>query len=78
MHTAVKVFRVKGFMKLRGGEKIPFSIETTALTRDHAVEKILYELGSRHKLKTGVKAATYHMLKVERDDGCHVQVLFDI
>jgi len=51
MQTAVKVFRIKGFMKLRSGEKIPFSIETTALTRDHAIEKILYELGSRHKLK---------------------------
>ena len=33
---------------------------------------------SKHKLKTGVKAATYHMLKVDRGDGCKVQVLFDI
>ncbi|MEE8599257.1 MAG: archease [Dehalococcoidales bacterium] len=33
---------------------------------------------SKHKLKTGVKAATYHMLKVDRDDVCQVQVLFDI
>ena len=33
---------------------------------------------SRHRLKTGVKAATYHMLKVDKDDGCRVQVLFDI
>ena len=33
---------------------------------------------SKHKLKTGVKAATYHMLKVDRDNGCRVQVLFDI
>jgi len=33
---------------------------------------------SKHKLKIGVKAATYHMLKVDRDDGCKVQVLFDI
>jgi len=33
---------------------------------------------SKHKLKIGVKAATYHMLKVDRDDGCQVQVLFDI
>jgi len=32
----------------------------------------------KHKLKTGVKAATYHMLKVDKDDGCKVQVLFDI
>ena len=33
---------------------------------------------SRHKLKTGVKAATYHMLKIEQDNGGKVQVLFDI
>ena len=33
---------------------------------------------SRHKLKVGVKAATYHLLKVDKDDGCKVQVFFDI
>ena len=33
---------------------------------------------SRHKLKIGVKAATYHMLRVDKGDGCQVQVLFDI
>lgn len=33
---------------------------------------------SKHKIKMGVKAATYHMLKVERGDGGRVQVLFDI
>ena len=33
---------------------------------------------SRHELKIGVKAATYHMLKIDKDDGCQVQVLFDI
>ena len=33
---------------------------------------------SKHKLKTGVKAATYHMLKIGKGDGCKVQVLFDI
>lgn len=33
---------------------------------------------SKHKLKTGVKAATYHMLKIERTNGSRVQVLFDI
>ena len=33
---------------------------------------------SKHRLKTGVKAATYHMLKVDRGDGCQVQVLLDI
>ena len=34
--------------------------------------------GSRHRLKMGIKAATYHMLEVARDDGSKVQVLFDI
>ncbi len=33
---------------------------------------------SRHKLKMGVKAATYHMLKVDKGEGGRVQVLFDI
>ena len=33
---------------------------------------------SRHKIKMGVKAATYHMLKVDKGKGGRVQVLFDI
>ena len=33
---------------------------------------------SKHTLKTGVKAATYHMLKVDKSNGNKVQVLFDI
>ena len=34
---------------------------------------------SRHQLKTGVKAATYHLLKVERyNSGYKAQVIFDI
>ena len=33
---------------------------------------------SRHELKTGVKAATYHMLELKREDGYRVQVIFDV
>ncbi len=33
---------------------------------------------AKHKLKIGVKAATYHMLKIDKDNGCKAQVLFDI
>ena len=33
---------------------------------------------SKHKLKTGVKAATYHMLRIDEGESCQVQVLFDI
>lgn len=32
----------------------------------------------RHKLKMGIKAATYHMVKIEENKGIRVQVLFDI
>lgn len=33
---------------------------------------------SRHEIKTGIKAATYHMLIIDENDTSRVQVLFDI
>jgi len=33
---------------------------------------------SRHRLKTAVKGATYHSLKVERENGHRVQVILDV
>ncbi len=33
---------------------------------------------SKHELKTGVKGTTYHMLKIEKNNGYRVQVIFDI
>ncbi len=33
---------------------------------------------ARHRLKTGIKAATYHMVEVDRSKGGRVRVLFDI
>jgi SHS2 domain-containing protein len=33
---------------------------------------------SKHELKVGIKATTYHMLRIDKSDGCRVQVLFDI
>jgi len=48
----VKVFRVTGYMKLhRLGELRKFVIEVPALKAEHAIERVLSELGSRHKLK---------------------------
>jgi SHS2 domain-containing protein len=33
----------------------------------------------KHKIKTGVKAATYHMLNLDKsDDGCKAQIILDI
>ena len=50
----VKVYRITGRMML-AHDKLPewrkFSIEATAVKPEHAVEKILSELGSRHKLR---------------------------
>lgn len=33
---------------------------------------------SHHQLKTAVKAATYHLLKVEKENGFRVQVILDV
>ena len=33
---------------------------------------------AKHEMKTGIKAATYHMLKIEQNGNSRVQVLFDI
>ena len=34
---------------------------------------------SRHEIKLGVKAATYHMLKIDKDDDSYkVQIIFDV
>jgi len=33
---------------------------------------------ARHQIKLGVKAATHHMLKIDRDNGVRLQVLFDV
>jgi len=52
--SEVKFYRVSGRMLL-SHDKMPFwqkfSIEVRALKPEHAVEKVLSELGSRHKLK---------------------------
>lgn len=33
---------------------------------------------SRHRVRTQVKAATYHQLRVDHNGGCHVQIILDI
>jgi SHS2 domain-containing protein len=33
---------------------------------------------TRHNLKAGVKAATYHMLRMEKDNGYTIRVIFDV
>ncbi|RLG88678.1 MAG: 50S ribosomal protein L18a [Thermoprotei archaeon] len=54
MGREVKVFRVSG-VALFSPDSIrswqPFSIDVRALKKEDAIEKVLSELGSRHKLK---------------------------
>ena len=33
---------------------------------------------TRHSLKSGVKAATYHMLRMSKDNGYSIRVIFDV
>ena len=52
--SEVKVFRVKGTMLLshdRFPEWRRFSVYVRALKKEHALEKVYSDLGSRHKLK---------------------------
>jgi len=50
----IKVFRVSG-VALFSPDSVrdwqPFTIDVRALKKEHAIEKVLSELGSRHKLK---------------------------
>ena len=51
------------------------SLTDTSLTADCYGEKVDPQ---RHRIKRGVKAATYHMLELEEGDGWRAQVLLDI
>ena len=54
--------------------------EITDLNRNRLRAKVYGERidTSRHQLRTAVKAATYHMLKIERNKGVKVQFILDI
>jgi SHS2 domain-containing protein len=54
--------------------------EITALSQSQLRAKAYGEKidTSRHQLKTEVKAATYHLLKVEKGNGFKIQVILDI
>jgi SHS2 domain-containing protein len=54
--------------------------EITRLSKTHLKGRAYGEKvdTSRHKLELGVKAATYHMLKIDKGETSKVQVIFDI
>ena len=62
-------------------DQVIFSrFEITALSQSKLRAKAYGEKidTSRHQLKTEVKAATYHLLKVEEGNGFKIQVILDI
>lgn len=62
-------------------DQVIFSrFEITALSQNQLRAKAYGEKidTSRHQLKTEVKAATYHLLKVEKGNGFKIQVILDI
>ena len=63
-------------------ERIVFSrFEIRSLTHDHLTAVCYGENlnPTRHRIKVGVKAATYHMLTLDRnDDGYRARVILDI
>ncbi len=69
----VKFYRVSGKMLIRH-DKLPewqkFSKEVRALKPEHAVEKVLSELGSSHKLKR------YHIV-IERVEEISIEEVRD-
>jgi SHS2 domain-containing protein len=62
-------------------KRIIFNVfEVTELSDTHLKARVHGEPidMSRHSLMAGVKAATYHMLEIEKVDGYKAQVIFDV
>jgi large subunit ribosomal protein LX len=48
--SEVKKFRITGEIK-KGISKIPFSVEFSALKKEHALQRLYSEMGSRHRAR---------------------------
>jgi large subunit ribosomal protein LX len=48
--SEVKKFRITGEIK-KGLSKIPFSVEFNALKKEHALQRLYAEMGSRHRAR---------------------------
>jgi large subunit ribosomal protein LX len=48
--SEVKKFRISGEIK-KGVSKIPFSVEFSALKKEHALQRLYAEMGSRHRAR---------------------------
>jgi len=48
--SEVKKFRITGEIK-KGLTKVPFSVEFNALKKEHAIQRLYAEMGSRHRAR---------------------------
>ena len=48
--SEVKKFKITGEIK-KGLAKIPFSVEFNALKKEHALQRLYAEMGSRHRAR---------------------------
>jgi large subunit ribosomal protein LX len=48
--SEVKKFKITGEIK-KGLSKIPFSVELSALKKEHALQRLYAEMGSRHRAR---------------------------
>jgi large subunit ribosomal protein LX len=48
--SEVRKFRITGEIK-KGMTKIPFSVEFNALKKEHALQRLYAEMGSRHRAR---------------------------
>ena len=48
--SEVKKFRITGEIK-KGITKVPFSVEFNALKKEHAIQRLYAEMGSRHRAR---------------------------
>ncbi len=46
--SEVKRFRITGEIK-KGKTKVPFSVEFNAVKKEHALQRLYSEMGSRHR-----------------------------
>jgi len=48
--SEIRKFRITGEIK-KGISKIPFSVEFSALKKEHALQRLYSEMGSRHRAR---------------------------
>ncbi len=59
---------------------VPSSFKVLELDKQHLLAEVHGEHYDEkvHELRTGIKAVTYHMLSVKKDDGWSATVVFDV